>query len=298
MELPYVNPQVLRLRRLWWRLLGRFRSTLTVRTPQGVYEVSLRDELIGKVLYLWGVYERAETRDTLDFLRSRGMLPPKGQGTVLDVGANIGVTSVGLLVEGGLARAIAVEPEPGNFDLLVRNVGRNNLTDRFVCLNRAASDRAGAVEFELSRDNFGDHRVRVAGAKPPAGPDRFGEADRAVIRVQAERLDDMLRDLPPKFVDELAIAWFDVQGHEAHAFRGARQLLARGFPVVAEVGPYWLERAGTRADEFCRLVADLWPRYWVRRRAGRFVPYPTTMFHSLLDELGTEGELMNVVFTR
>jgi len=45
---------------------------------------------------------------------------------VLDVGANLGVISIGMLVNGDVAAAIGVEPDPDNYALLERNIARTS----------------------------------------------------------------------------------------------------------------------------------------------------------------------------
>jgi len=50
---------------------------------------------------------------------------------VLDVGANLGVISIGMLVNGDVAAAIGVEPDPDNYALLERNIAQNLCGDRY-----------------------------------------------------------------------------------------------------------------------------------------------------------------------
>ncbi|MFM7070895.1 MAG: FkbM family methyltransferase [Planctomycetota bacterium] len=151
-------------RRFRWRVSGALCGQITVDTRQGKLTVSTADQIIGKSLFLHGGFEDAYVAATLSFLRAEGMLPAKGTGTVVDIGANLGVISIGMMRDAEFARAIAIEPDPYNFSLLQRNTRQNGLTPAtFACLRRAVSDRAGEVPFELSKDNFGDHRVRELG---------------------------------------------------------------------------------------------------------------------------------------
>ena len=61
-------------------------------------------------------------------------------GNVVDVGANIGVTTAiaGLLVPTGCV--LALEPVPGTFEYLARNIADSNLTN-VKCFNMAAASQ-------------------------------------------------------------------------------------------------------------------------------------------------------------
>lgn len=273
-----------------WQVLRRFRDDVTVRTRQGLLTVSLKDDAIGKALYVEGQYELDLVTRTLAFLREQRLLPPRGTGTLVDVGANNGVISIGALVHGEMARAIAIEPEPGNFALLQRNVAQNRLTERYTCLQRAASSEPGDVTFELSESNFGDHRVRTA-APAPGGQQLYGEAGRRTISVPAARLDDLLKDL-----GDISLIWMDVQGHEGHVLAGAVTTMTRGAPLMCEVWPYGLNRAGTSPESFASRAAALWTHYWLLRD-GRFERNSIDALPALM--AGLKGvDYANVIFVR
>ena len=67
---------------------------------------------------------------------------------VWDVGANIGVISLLLAghTKGGSSRVHSFEPEPQNFDQLVKNIAANDWTDRIVAHQLALGDHAGEIE--------------------------------------------------------------------------------------------------------------------------------------------------------
>lgn len=195
-----------------------------------------------------------------------------------------------------MRRAIAVEPEPGNFDLLVRNVAANRLEDRIITINRAVSEAAGQLEFELSRTNSGDHRVRRLSPDRQAW-DRNQESGRRTITVSAERLDDLLDGLPRAAVDDIALLWIDIQGYEGFALRGADRYLARGLPAVTEIWPYGMNRTGMTPAEFAEITRRHWRHFWVRRH-GRFVRYPLEVLETFFDELGPDGRGDNILLTR
>jgi len=283
------------LRSLCWIMMGKFRKSITFSTKQGVFTVLLTDEL-SRSLYCHGQWELDLMSDTLAFLRSIQRCPPKGEGTIVDIGANNGVITIGALHTGELERAIAVEPDPQNFSLLLRNVDQNGLRDRVVCLPYAVSDQKGELLFELSHTNLGDHRVRTTPDLANQGPELDHESERRVIVVKADRLDTLLSTLPATMTRGISVIWVDVQGYEGHVFMGARDLLSKGIPVNCEIWPYGIRRVGMSQEQFCGIARSLWSYYCVMRR-GKFVRYPMDMLDILFDELGYDYDsAANVIF--
>ncbi len=279
-------------RALLWRLQGRLHKTVTTRTHQGLFTVACADSVIGKALYCSREYELDLTVKVIDFLKLRHT-PPRG--TVLDIGANVGIISVGMLHTGLVAKAIAIEPEPYNFSLLQRNIRQNSLEAAFVCLPYAASDTAGQVRFELNANNLGDHRVRT-GTAAGAAAELYRESQRQVIEVTADRLDQLLEPLSPSVTDEIALIWIDVQGYEGYVFRGGPRLFSRPIPVVAEIWPYGIQRTGMSQAEFCDIAREYWSTYWMQRK-DKFIAYPIAALSSLFDEVGYDDGYTNVIFT-
>lgn len=303
MRLRYLATKAIKLlfrewRYLCWEINRKFRKSLTVSTKQGVFTVLLADETIGKNLYSSGQYELELMSNVMAFLRSTQRCPPKGRGTIVDIGANNGVISIGMLHTGELEKAIAIEPEPQNFSLLQRNVILNGLKDRVICLPIAASHQKGEILFELSDTNFGDHRVRTnAHCVNSDSAELFHESGRRVITVQSDQLDNLLADLPESFTHNIALVWVDVQGYEGYVFMGARNLLSKGVPVVSEIWPYGIKRTGMTQEQFCEIATSIWTNYWVWRR-GKFVRYPIHTLDIFFDELGYDGGFDSVIFTQ
>jgi FkbM family methyltransferase len=280
---------------LGWTLGGKFRKSVTVSTRQGIFTLSFADEVISKALYCSGECDLELISGAMEFLRSIQRCPPRGEGTLVDVGANNGVISIGALHTGELARAIAIEPDPFNFSLLRQNVDQNGLSSRVICLPYAASDQKGELVFELSRTNYGDHRVRKNPEKGSTGAERYLESERRVITVPADRLDDLLSTLPEPFTKTIVVIWVDVQGHEGYVFRGAKSILARGIPVVSEIWPYGIARSGMGPEQFCEIVESFWSRYCVFRD-GQFDQRNMRTFRAFYAGLGSAGDFQNVVF--
>ncbi|MDO9407678.1 FkbM family methyltransferase [Patulibacter sp.] len=253
------------VREYFFRIAKRFTPVLAVDAEGVRFLVSTGDDVIGRVTFAHRGFDEGAMHRLVEVLGERvGTTQPLAGRTVLDVGGNIGTTSVYAVARFGAARAVAFEPEPGNLRLLHQNVVANGLADRVEIVEAALSSTDGEVEFELSGEDGGDHRVRVG--DPRSHGDAMGEAERTVVRVPAHRLDSLVSDGRVDLSD-VAIMWIDVQGHEAQVLEGARSVLAAGIPVSIEYWPYGLRRAGGLetlhgliASSF-RTVVDLGPPF-------------------------------------
>jgi FkbM family methyltransferase len=198
--------------------------------------VSTSDRAVGRETFTDGLYDRDQLRRVLDVV---GDLRPGA--TIVEVGANIGTTTLLLARELRPRRLVAFEPDPLNAALLRCNVVANGLSDVVVVRETAVSDQAGTADLETSPDNHGDHRVRVVGGND--GPEALAESQRRTVSVPVTTLDAALsaEGIDPA---ELALVWSDVQGHEAQMLTGASGLLGAAVPVVIEYWPYGLRRAG------------------------------------------------------
>jgi len=125
----------------------------------------------------------------------------------------------------GFGQAVGYEPDPQAFDLLQRNIERNGLGARVTAHNAALSAARSQLTLKLGTNNAGDNRI-VAGVSADAVP--------GTVAVAAVSFDDEVAcgHIP---LDDLALAWIDVQGHELEVLNGARSLLAAGVPLVIGV---------------------------------------------------------------
>jgi FkbM family methyltransferase len=162
-----------------------------------------------------------------------------GPGTLIDVGANLGLVAIPVLERTG-SIGIAFEPEPKNFAYLERNVARHGLGSRLELRQTACYSEPARLPMLLSDTNLGDHRLQ-------RGVAADASADKHVIEVRAERLDDALRgrDLPRPIVLKV-----DAQGSEVCVFEGATETLARADYVITEYWPEGIVAHGENAARF------------------------------------------------
>jgi FkbM family methyltransferase len=154
---------------------------------------------------------------------------------MLDIGANTGRMSIPRVILGDIGRAYCIEPDPLNYEALVRNIADNGLR--------------GLVLPDMAAIGSTTGRARLRHAKYTGGHRVVYGADEGDIDVVSLRLDDWVEQtaIDPQLVTYIKV---DTQGAEVHVFRGAPRLLAhRHIAWQLEVAPAMLAAAGTPARE-------------------------------------------------
>ena len=243
------------LTRLLWRIVSIPYREMTLQTRNGLLTFNTRDRVLGKALFCFRNYEWETIMAVTAALRKHSRTD---RPVMVDIGANIGMISIACLKNGFFKKAVAFEPDPYNFSLLQRNARQNNLASEIECVPSALSSRTGNFPLEISRENFGDHRLRL---NPTPASGFFREEKRKTISVRTVKLDEWLASRPD-IRDSIGLVWADIQGHEGHFLEGARQTFATGIPLACEFWPYALNRAGTSKDQFLGLVRELFSGFF------------------------------------
>lgn len=221
-------------------LMGRLSPVVAIDAGAARYYLSTRDRGLSRTVFGHGSYELDVMGHTIALAEKHvGRAPLLAGRTFVDIGANIGTSTVPALTVFGAADAVAIEPDAENYKLLRCNLIANDVEDRVRTLHAAVSDRNGTGVLELDRGNWGDHRVRTRAGVTSGG---FQESTRPTVTVPLTRFDDIARELPID-LDRVGIVWMDVQGHEGHVLAGASSLIASEIPVAIEYWPYGLRRA-------------------------------------------------------
>lgn len=257
---------------------------LTAKLPGGVFVMSGADA--EKLLVVGSRAEFVVLDRAVALVEQRGATV--AGRTIVDVGANIGTTSVTALTVHRLGRAVAIEPDPVNVRLLRANAALNELHERIAIVPAAAADAPGTRSFARGIHPDGTWST---------GTGRLHEGGTAAgaIEVEALTVDGLVaRGL----VDaaDVALMWLDVQGYEVEALAGARRLLAGGIPLVVAMRPLEL----SREDGLERLEALLAPAYArfvdlrrpTMRARWRPVERPLAELGALRDDPGTTDLLI------
>lgn len=200
---------------------GQPRRAVNVETDVGPLLVSEHDRVVHHVLRDTGIWEKEEA-DAL-----RGLLAP-GM-TFVDIGAHVGYMSlVAAGAVGPTGRGIAMEPAPGNFELLQANLLRNR-APHVVAVPAAAWKQTGPVTFSLDEFNTGDHRA-------------YARPDAETFQVPGYALDDLIPG--GMAIDVVKV---DAQGTDHLALQGMAATLRRCRPVM--LVEYWPSGIAELGDE-------------------------------------------------
>ncbi|OLD04325.1 MAG: hypothetical protein AUJ07_04420 [Crenarchaeota archaeon 13_1_40CM_3_53_5] len=137
--------------------------------------------------------------------------------TIVDVGAHVGIFTVYAASKFQLCKVIAVEPNPANYRLLLRNIDLNRLRN-VVPIRAAITASEGHKQFWTSASSLGGSLTRRSRGSP--------------ITVLCRSLDSLLREneaLPSLLLK------IDAESSELSILDGASDSLARTVLIVAEV---------------------------------------------------------------
>ncbi len=229
----------------WKGLLGFHNKVLETLPPPGLARVRVegfkvwvvpRDLGLGDPLIRYGKFEEFEISILKDALKP-GM-------SVLDLGANIGVYSlIAAQSVGPTGSVYSFEPEPQNFQLLVRNLGENGLSN-VTPLQKAVSSRNGTITLYFDDINFSCASL----GKPNVTRDSGG------VEVEAITLDSFVQQNSVR-VDFIKI---DIQGAEGLFLQGAKSVLSSQNPqILMEYWPFGLENLGSDPKEVWRSFEEL-----------------------------------------
>jgi len=196
-----------------------------VSLPEGA-EIIVKKENYGTGIYVHSLPDFTEMFFLAHLLRRGDFF--------VDVGANVGLYSVWVSHATG-ASTIALEPVPGTFEALRKNVRLNYLEALIEPLQTAAGEVAGNILMTSDKGGL-DHIVQ--------------EQVEGAIAVPVARLDDVLNGRCP-FAMKI-----DVEGFERQVLRGAAATLRdrRLNAIVIELADWILVRYGASKQEIQSLL--------------------------------------------
>jgi len=210
-----------------------------VQTEFGCYLVSTADRTVARSLVAKrGRGEMGLLGRALEALDSVPEFAGRNGRWFVDIGANIGTTTVTALLRHRFDFALACEPAPANARLLAVNAALNGLQGLVHIETCALSDDEGAAQLLLDEGNWGGHRIQAH-----AGDESYVSSPGGTITVACRTLDRLLaeRHIEPSAI---RLLWMDAQGHEGHILAGATKVVAAGVPIVTELYPDMLTHSG------------------------------------------------------
>ncbi len=113
-------------------------------------QILLRDQSHSDIFVFKQIFEYQEYKVIYEILNSLN----QDHYTIVDAGANIGLTSLYLSNKLSNCKCILIEPDKNNFKQLTSNVGRNELLLDTICIDKALSSNSKKL-FSLE-NNFRD----------------------------------------------------------------------------------------------------------------------------------------------
>lgn len=192
------------------------------------------------------------------------------KGIFLDIGANLGTTSI--YVKKMMNRALHVigfEPAKVNYDLFRVNCILNQVEDIKTEFMGLSSDNV-QKSFFYSVSQSGLSRIVEDNAK--------GEN---INVIEVMKLDDYL-DKNKISAEQIDYIWIDAEGHEDEIIEGAMKTLrSKKIPLIHECNPGdYLEK--NRFDIYCKNVAEIY-NYFIDMkmyRVGEMEPIPISQINS------------------
>jgi FkbM family methyltransferase len=220
---------------------------LTKVKDNGDYKMYYHPLILYEVLMMSGLWE----------IYVKRVLTVAPNDIFVDVGAHIG--SYAIPIAKNAQKVIAFEPNKDSFELLIKNIALNHLTN-IEAHNIAVSKKRGAVSFMYGHESIysmiidDDHSTNVAvteNAKP--------NNNNNIHLVNTTDLDSVL--LKEDRVDWIKI---DVEGHEVDALEGATQTIRVHKPkIIIEIWPKNMAKIKTMVHSFGYSIEQIYSEYFL-----------------------------------
>lgn len=207
--------------RLAWDCLAARLPLVWSQTRQSRHRVRLRIQGRTRTVHLRN--NGSDVRILLSILKDREYDVPgmdwRSVGSILDAGANIGITSLYLAARAPGARIVAVEPEPSNLRLLETNLAENHVAAEIVPAALWSSP--------------GRMTLHVSGSAMAHALNGSGDASQSRIEVDTIDMPALLR----RFGGAIDLVKLDVEGAERAIFASPQEWIRSVRMYVIECHP-------------------------------------------------------------
>jgi FkbM family methyltransferase len=195
---------------------------------------------------------------------------------MIDIGANVGTTSIPRALLGDFHWVYAIEPDSLNYACLVRNIVANGVRGLVLPDRVAIGDVNGEMTMRVRRS--GTHHL-------VAQSQHVSEEERIVVPCLT--LDTWVDRMGVDLAD-VGFIKSDTQGWDARVLAGAaRVLAARHIAWQIEFSPPMLERSGKSADDLFRLLEGHFTHFIDLRREEGARVRGTNELQTSLDHVGS-----------
>lgn len=207
------------------------------------------DSVITPWIIATGDFQRTDLEQVLALTEKLGLRT--AGGAFLDIGANIGTTTLYAMRSGEFDRALCMEPAEANLDLIHLNLAVNDLAQSVAVIPAACDETSGTATMWITSGNLGDHRIARNNDQP--------SSHESSISVTTMSLDDAMRaaDLDPA---DVSLVWVDTQGHEPAVMASATGAIEAGAPFSIEFWPGEYQRTG-RLDSLLEILRNYFAEF-------------------------------------
>ena len=209
----------------------------------------------------------------------------KSGNCVLDIGANVGYfTLLAARLVGPTGKVYAFEPEPSNYDVLVKNLGLNGY-ENVDAIPMAVSSEKGEAQLIISALDSGFHSLA-----------HLNLPERGSVSVETITIDSFLEERGWPHVDFVKM---DIEGWEVAALDGMGQFFQRTSTVrlVIEFCPWIMEVVGVTPESFIDRLLSYGLDVNLINLDG-VEPLKTSNLPELLDRLNRKDGYANLYCTR
>jgi FkbM family methyltransferase len=167
-------------------------------------------------------------------------------GTLVDIGANVGVFSMSAAMARPAAKIFAVEPVRDNFEVCRINLERNELQGRVKLWQLALGEKKATVEIPTG---VGTWQFISSAAE------KSHSAGMKVQPVEQVTLDSFVAE---KVAGPVSMIKCDVEGYELFVLKGALETLRKSKPaLLLEISRPFCERFNYKPEDIFTLLAPL-----------------------------------------
>ena len=215
------------------------------------------------------------------------------EGNIIDVGANIGYTSILFAPYlKGVSKIYAFEPEKKNFALLQEIVQRKKLSHKIVPVLAAVGSEPGTVKLWYNPIHAGDHRITTDAFDGEHTNENTAHTQE-YQKVSVFTLDAFAEKTFPS--EQVSFIKIDVQGYETEVCKGMELLLANHPETIIgiEYGPEGIRTLGFSPEALLEFFQSRgYEPYLLTRKTG--------LTHTTYAELATDpiGGYTDLIFAK
>ena len=237
-------PGLLRIYDFLFRHLWSSQEIVNIQGSKMYINVNDQDKSMRKTFQAYALNLTHEERTTELFKKM-----VKEGDTIVDIGANIGYfTLLSAKLVGKKGKIYAFEPEPKNYNYLLKNIELNNIGNTVLATQKAISDKTGKTKLYICEHDTGHHTINqpegIKSYKPNTGNKE------SFIEIDTVTLDDFLKD-KNRLVNVVKI---DAEGAEMLVILGMDKTIRQNqdIKLFVEFFPLLIKKMGSSPEDFIK----------------------------------------------